>query len=191
MTQITDERFHIVEEAICDAFIKVIDEKELEKITVSDVIKKAGIVRSTFYNHYENIPDLITAMEDKSINDIFMIMETFHAKNNYDVCKSYYMTLCEYTMKNPFLSKLLISPAGDEFFSKATTMFGKYIKSLTQATSLDPISQTQYSYVIAGSIGTTIGILHKWMKGGCQESTDMIADILTRTFMNGTLQLIS
>ena len=53
----------------------------MDKITVADVIKKAGIARSTFYNHYENIPALVSAIEDKTINDIFSIMETFHPKN--------------------------------------------------------------------------------------------------------------
>ena len=51
-----DERYTVVDEAIRDAFFLILKEKELEKITVSDIIKRAGIVRSTFYNHYENIP---------------------------------------------------------------------------------------------------------------------------------------
>ena len=49
--EIQDERYYIADEAIHDAFFLVLKEKDLEKITVSDVIKKAGIVRSTFYNH--------------------------------------------------------------------------------------------------------------------------------------------
>ena len=60
---ITDERYYVVEEAICDAFMQLIEVKEIDKITVSDIIKKAGIVRSTFYNHYENIPALIKVIE--------------------------------------------------------------------------------------------------------------------------------
>ena len=73
MQEIQDERYYISDEAICDAFFLILKEKELDKITVSDVIKKAGIVRSTFYNHYENIPALVTAIEDKTIHDIFSL----------------------------------------------------------------------------------------------------------------------
>ena len=76
--EIQDERYSVADEAIYDAFFLILKEKDLEKITVSDVIKKAGIVRSTFYNHYENIPALVAAVEDKTINDIFSLMETFH-----------------------------------------------------------------------------------------------------------------
>ena len=71
-----DERYTVVDEAIRDAFFLILKEKELEKITVSDIIKRAGIVRSTFYNHYENIPALVTAIEDKTIDDIFSLMNT-------------------------------------------------------------------------------------------------------------------
>ena len=60
-TIIQDERYHVADEAICEAFLLVLKEKELDRISVSDIIKKAGIVRSTFYNHYENVPALISA----------------------------------------------------------------------------------------------------------------------------------
>lgn len=66
MNEILDERYSVADEAIYDAFFLVLKEKELDKITVSDIIKRAGIVRSTFYNHYENIPALIIAVEDKT-----------------------------------------------------------------------------------------------------------------------------
>ena len=93
LNEVQDERYCIADEAIYDAFFLILKEKELDKITVSDVIKRAGIVRSTFYNHYENIPALVTAIEDKTIEDIFSLMNTFHPKNDWDMCKSYYLTI--------------------------------------------------------------------------------------------------
>ena len=62
INEVQDERYSVADEAIYDAFFLVLKEKELDKITVSDVIKRAGIVRCTFYNHYENIPPLIIAV---------------------------------------------------------------------------------------------------------------------------------
>ncbi|MBO5486353.1 MAG: TetR/AcrR family transcriptional regulator, partial [Eubacterium sp.] len=56
MNEIQDERYYVANEAILDAFLLVLKEKDMDKITVSDIIKKAGIVRSTYYNHFENIP---------------------------------------------------------------------------------------------------------------------------------------
>lgn len=83
-----DERYYVADEAIRDAFLLILKEKDLNKISVSDIIKRAGIVRSTFYNHYENIPALVTSIEDKTIEDIFSLMNTFHPQNDWAICNS-------------------------------------------------------------------------------------------------------
>lgn len=46
----SDERFYVADEAILGAFFKLSREKASGKNTVSDIIKAAGIARSTFYN---------------------------------------------------------------------------------------------------------------------------------------------
>lgn len=186
-----DERYHVADEAIYDAFFLILQEKELDRITVSDVIKKAGIVRSTFYNHYENIPALITAIEDKTIHDIFSIMNGFHPKNDKEICKSYYLTICEYTRKNPFLANLLKSPQHeDAFFEKMMTMFHHYVTSVTQTTHSAERNKEAFSYMVACSIGSTIGVLHKWIAEDFATPADTIAEFLTNVFITGILPFI-
>ena len=182
-----DERYSTAEDAIIDAFFLLIKEKSLEKITVADVIKKAGIVRSTFYNHYENIPALVSAAEDKTISDIFKMMEAFHPKDDRDMCRSYFLAICEYTKKNPFLSNLLKSAGGNSFFEKAMTMFHRYVTQATDFNTATDVSREQYSYLIAGVIGSTIGILHKWIAEDFASPAESIADILATIFLNGVL----
>lgn len=189
--EIQDERYFVADEAIYDAFFLLLKEKDLEKITVSDVIKKAGIVRSTFYNHYENIPALVTAIEDKTIADIFSLMETFHPKNDTDICKSFYVTICDYTMNNPFLANLLRSPRGDEFFEKTLTMFHRFVADVTQNAAPSRHSKEELSYIVAGSIGSTLGVLHKWTKDNFAVPAETIADILTQSFISGMLPFMS
>jgi AcrR family transcriptional regulator len=190
-SNIPDERYYVNEEAIIDAFFLVLKEKELDKITVADITKKAGVVRSTFYNHYENIPVLITAIEDKTIEDIFSLMETFSPKNDYDMCKAYFLTICEYTKNNPFLASLLSTPRGDAFFGKAMDMFHRYILNTTQKTTPDFHTQEEFSYMIASAIGSTIGVLHKWVQEKFRVPMEVIADILTQAFMTGVIPYFS
>lgn len=189
--KIQDERYYIADEAIYDAFFLLLKEKEFDKITVSDIIKKAGIVRSTFYNHYENIPALVTAIEDKTINDILSLMETFHPKNDWDMCKSYFLTICDYTRTNPFLASLLRNPRGDDFFEKAITMFHRYVTEVMQNTAPSCHSKDEVSYMIACTIGSTIGVLHKWSNEDFRVPAEVIADVLTQTFISGMLPFMS
>lgn len=188
--EIQDERYYVADEAIYDAFFLILKEKELDKITVSDVIKKAGIVRSTFYNHYENIPALVTAIEDKTIQDIFSLMETFHPKNDRDMCRSYFLTICDYTRTNPFLANLLRNPRGDEFFEKTLTMLHQYVAKVTKTVPARRDS-AEFSYMIACTIGSTIGVLHKWTTENFETPAEVIADILTQAFLAGMLPFMS
>lgn len=183
----TDERYFVSDEAIFDSFFLLIKEKDIDRITVSDVIKKAGIVRSTFYNHYENIPALIDAIEDKTINDIFRIMESFHPKDDVQICRQYFLTICNYTMSNPFFASRISSPHSDAFFKKILTMLHRYVTEVTKTTVVVQTDSEEFSYVVASAIGSTIGVLHKWTREEFKVPAEVIANLLTKTFISGML----
>jgi AcrR family transcriptional regulator len=191
MQNLQDERYNVNNEAIIDAFFLVLKEKDLNKVTVSDITKKAGIVRSTFYNHYDNIPVLITAIEDKTIQDIFDLMETFSPQNDREACKAYFLTICEYTKNNPFLANLLRKPRGDAFFEKAIGMFHRYILEATKHTEPTYHTKDEFSYMIACAIGSIIGVLHRWVQENFRIPMEDIADILAQAFISGILPFIS
>ena len=41
------------------ALLLLLEKKDLEFITVKEICQKAGVNRSTFYLHYENVNDLL------------------------------------------------------------------------------------------------------------------------------------
>ena len=45
--------------AIMEAFLKILDEKPLGKITIRDIVDECGINRNTFYYHFADIPELL------------------------------------------------------------------------------------------------------------------------------------
>ena len=185
LTENTDERYDTADIAIRDAFFILLKEKSPDKITVSDIVKRAGIVRSTFYNHYENVSALISAIEDKTVEDIFGMMEHFHIKDSAEMCRSYYISLCRYIESNPVIADLLKSPGGSSFLEKSIMMFHRYVSEVTSHVILTNHSREDFSYMIACTIGGTIGVLHKWANEGFSVPADKIADILARSFMAG------
>lgn len=188
---IPDERYSVADEAILGAFFKLVKEKKPDRITVSDITKTAGIARSTFYNHYQDIPSLISAVEDKTIRDVFSMMENFQPKNDRDICSSYFLTLCRYTMENPFLSGLLSTPHGNDLFEKMLTMLHHYVTETTSNSRPDRHTKEEVSYVITCAIGSTIGVLHKWSRDNFNLAPEVIADILSEVFLSGMLPLLS
>ena len=188
---IPDERYSVADEAILGAFFKLLKEKKPDRITVSDITKTAGIARSTFYNHYQDIPSLISAVEDKTIHDVFSMMENFQPKNDRDICNSYFLTLCRYTMENPFLSGLLSTPHGNDLFEKMLTMLHHYVTETTSNSRPARHTKEEVSYVITCAIGSTIGVLHKWSRDNFNLAPEVIADILSEIFLSGMLPLLS
>ncbi|WP_050794318.1 TetR/AcrR family transcriptional regulator [Paenibacillus curdlanolyticus] len=71
---ITDPRVIRTRQLIRDAFIELLQEIELEKITVNRIAERATINRVTFYLHYKDIPDLMEKMADDMVHNLRMIL---------------------------------------------------------------------------------------------------------------------
>lgn len=56
----------LIQEALAD----LLQEKPLEKITVTDVVNRADINRGTFYAHYANIPDVVNHLIHQTFSSI-------------------------------------------------------------------------------------------------------------------------
>lgn len=86
---------------IRNAFAELIQEhKELSKVTVSDLVKRADINRGTFYNHYDSIYDVAEEFESEvfkvlledtkplvSIEDIYVYLDDIinYLKENKEI----------------------------------------------------------------------------------------------------------
>jgi AcrR family transcriptional regulator len=72
--QRTDPRVLRTRLLIREAFIELLQELEVEKITVNRIAERATINRVTFYLHYKDIPDMIDKLADEMINEIHAIL---------------------------------------------------------------------------------------------------------------------
>lgn len=70
ITPRTDPRIIRTRQLIRDAFIDLLGEIQLEKITVNRIAERATINRVTFYLHYRDIPELLEKLADDMINEI-------------------------------------------------------------------------------------------------------------------------
>lgn len=67
---IEDRRVRKTKQAIKNAFIQLLNKKDLEKITIQDITELADINRGTFYLHYEDKYILLSDIEDEYISDL-------------------------------------------------------------------------------------------------------------------------
>jgi len=60
----------LTEKAIQNAFMKLLEERPLNKITVKDIVTECGINRNTFYYHFGDIPALLESVIIKETDSI-------------------------------------------------------------------------------------------------------------------------
>lgn len=60
----------LIKEALAD----LLQEKPLDKITVTDVVRRADINRGTFYAHYADIPDVIDHLIQETFSQIWEVL---------------------------------------------------------------------------------------------------------------------
>ena len=76
-------------ERIEKAFIELLQTKELNEISVSDICKRAGLNRTTFYANYTDIYGLADAIRDKlesEVSDLYRA-EVTQGFNSHDYLK--------------------------------------------------------------------------------------------------------
>ena len=79
----------------------------------------------------------------------------------------------------------------DAFFEKAITMFHKYVSNVTQTQEAAPREKTEFSFMIASAIGSTIGVLHKWTAENFETPAEEVAGLMSKVFLSGILPYLS
>ena len=82
-----DLRVKRTKKALTDAFIKLLSEKSFEEITVNELCDAAGVRRATFYKHYNDKFDFLTAytrtLRDKFDSAVWKSTTTAQPKEYY------------------------------------------------------------------------------------------------------------
>ena len=78
-----DKRVLRTKESIKTAFMQLMLESELERITVSDIAEKANINRSTFYLHYSDVSSVIEDIDKEFAENITDCIEDFDILDVY------------------------------------------------------------------------------------------------------------
>lgn len=73
MEKKTDRRVVKTKHAIFKAFVELLNEKDINQITITDVAKRANINRKTFYNYYSDINDVMEEIENLVVANVIKL----------------------------------------------------------------------------------------------------------------------
>lgn len=100
------------------ALIELLKTKNINHLTVKELVEKADISRSTFYSHYDDIYSVLQEIEDEVIAEI---SEVIQADFESSLQMSPFIVMCSsitYVNENIELFKYFISSAGSATFTE-------------------------------------------------------------------------
>lgn len=92
---------------IRQAFMDLLKEKDFEKITVTDIVNRADINRSTFYAHYKDVYALVEEIQDEIVNSSMELLSELKYKSIFKDPTPFLQTLVKPVEDNQELYKLL------------------------------------------------------------------------------------
>lgn len=163
------------------AVAKLIHEKELSKITVSDVIREADISRGTFYAHFPDIQSVFEQIETEEVKKLVNLVNRAQSENT-DIQDTnsflsvifnhlysdfeYYRMLMQSCFLNNYLCRII-----DIYYEETLN------KLLSKDSTKDEAEANLFmTYTTSGAKDVIIG----WLQGRIKGTPDELATRLSR-----------
>jgi AcrR family transcriptional regulator len=163
---------------IFEALMILIKEQPYNKITVSDIIKKAGIARQTFYRNYKNKDEVILHyLEDSSTSDFLNMADTGSKDTMQDIVitidlkyllerRKELITI----MKIPAVESLVFA----NFKERQNELLENYKHILSRENYL------LFRYKVAYQLVGYLQVFHDWFNNGMPMKVEKLNSILDK-----------
>lgn len=158
------------------AFQELLKEKPLEKITVTDIVNRADINRSTFYAHYTDVKGLVEEIQNEVVERSLALISEVDFQHIFLEPAPFVRGLAEIGTKNVELYRLLSN--SDFALNQMEKMKELFLaKAMTAPEIPEKVRQSRtYEIQVNFFIG---GIMHtylQWLLGKLDYSTEAITE---------------
>lgn len=150
---------------IRQAFVDLMREKDLEKITVTDIVTRADINRGTFYAHYQDTRAVIEQIENEIIEKMIEFLGEFRYNNFFQNPLPLLLEISRWLERDLEFYRILINASGSEqFLVKLKDIFVKYLE--TNSDIPEHIKKTP-EFFIRGHFfaGGIVNLFQVWFRG--------------------------
>ncbi|WP_195999760.1 TetR/AcrR family transcriptional regulator [Clostridium sp. 1001271B_151109_B4] len=170
---------------LIEAFWHLYKDNKLYKIKIKDITDKAGYNRSTFYEYFFNIDDLLEYAEEQLINK--MIQQLEEAVENFDSEELIVKAAKVYEYYGYYLS-ILLGPTGDPAFAE------KY-KAAVKLLIIKKFNLKEDDFRIdilcEYSFGAILYSITYWYKNGKSFSAEELASLLYTIMKKGMFSVLT
>ncbi len=165
----------IARESIEKALILLMKEKEFSDISITDITKRAGVSRVTYYRNYSSKEDILSGYLQNVVTDFYLALKDYDAVTQ---TRELWVTLFE-KMKEHSQEIILLMKAGygDE-------LLNSYIRGINAGIS-GPEENPELYYSNCYWVGALHSMTKEWIRGGMKESIDQMVYIGTAMMTSG------
>jgi len=169
-------RFKTINQKIEDAFLALIKNNHYEDITIGQICRQAGINRSTFYCHYQDINDFVIKIEKKFANSLAQIFENGERRTN-----KAFVEMFSFIKNNKLFYKAFLNIPYTTLAETSTKL--EIVKKV--GTHKEDQLQNIALFYRASFFGAGIKeICRLWLERDCQETPEHMASLLLDEYKN-------
>lgn len=159
------EANHLTKEYIKTAMLELLAKKNISKISITELVARAGVSRTAFYRNYTSKEDLMIEI----ISDLLNIVSLENIKNMINYSREDYIRFFS-ILRSKKKEILLITSAGVENIN---------ILNRNNNVSKAMIKQTEcLSFYEVAFRGAFTSITYKWILNDMKETDEQMADIV-------------
>ena len=154
----------LTKKAINQAFLEILADKPLDKITVRDITERCGVNRNTFYYHYQDIPALLEGLLSQKADEFVL---EYPQLNSIDECLTAAM---EFARSNKRVIMHIFSSGSHSNISSLWRICEHVIRKYAETVFPDaPLSDSDRELFIRYHKCATFGLIIDWLQHGMNE----------------------
>ena len=179
-----ESKYFYTAELMNQALLELLEKKDIELITVTEITKKAGVNRSTFYLHYENIYELLEETIENLNKKFISSFQTnlplgIHSKKDaFLLTDGFLVPYLRFCKEHQRLLRLVHQKP--HLFKNNNAYQKMYDTIFYPAISQFIDQEKEKIYYLEFFIQGIVGIIHKWLDLGCKTEIDELIDIIQR-----------
>jgi len=164
-------------QALVSAFCALYQQKPIERITVQEITRASGYNRSTFYQYFTDIYDLLDYVE----NDVLAFVGARVGAGNTSI----HDMLALYEEKGPYLDALFGGFGNNRFFERL-----KDVMPIEAFAPSLPNDSPAAPYLAEYHKSTMLSLFSLWQRRGRDLPPDALAELMHRLYSGGIASLI-
>lgn len=149
--------------AIKESFLKLLNQRPLNQITVKDIVEDCGINRNSFYYHFADLPALL---EEIMAEQVSMLVESHPT---IDSVQEGADAIVEFVMRNKRAVYHIYNSLSRDVFERHLMEVCRYIVSTYLNTMLEDTEEADRAAILRFHKCVCFGSIIDWLNGGMKD----------------------